>query len=470
MELLINGEWVTRSRVLEVKNPYDESLIDTVPLASKADIDKTLTGLESGFHEMKELTSLERAAILHKTAQLIKQNEEDLIKTVAAESGKLISEARTEVYRSMTVVGLAAEEAKRIGGEVIPMDYEPWGKNRMGFYRLVPKGIISAIAPFNYPLLLSLHKIAPAIASGNAVIIKPASKTPLATIKVCRFLIEAGLPPKALSVVVGNSSEIGDILVSDERVAMVTFTGSRAVGEYILRTAGIKMVTLELGSNAAVIITEGTDLEKAAKAVVRGSYGNAGQICISLQRAFIDKNITKPFLDILIPMVSQLKVGDQFAEDSDLGPMISKEEASRVQTWIEDAVKGGANLRVGGEVNGTLCSPAVLTDVNLDMPVVCDEVFGPLVSIVPYDTIDDAFKMVNSSDYGLNAGIFTDNVNLAFKAIKEIDVGSLIINDIPGFRVDNMPYGGVKKSGLGREGVRFAIEEMTEKRMAIFTL
>lgn len=470
MELLINGEWVTRSRVLEVKNPYDDSLIDTVPLASKEDVDESLNGLVSGFREMKELSSHERAKILHKTAQLMKQNEEDLIKTVAAESGKLISEARMEVLRSMTVVGLAAEEAKRIGGEVIPMDYEPWGKNRMGFFRLVPKGIISAISPFNYPLLLSLHKIAPAIASGNAIIIKPASKTPLATIKVCRFLIEAGLPPKALSVVVGNSSEIGDILVSDERVAMVTFTGSRGVGEYILRTAGIKMVTLELGSNAAVIITEGTDLEKAAKAVVRGSFGNAGQICISLQRAFVEKSIYKPFLDVLIPQVSSLKVGDQFAEDSNVGPMISNKEASRVYSWIEDAKKGGAKLLAGGKRDGTLVSPSLLTDVDLEMPVVCDEVFGPLVSVVPYDTIDNAFKMVNSSDYGLNAGIFTNDVNLAFKAIKEIEVGSLLINDIPGFRVDNMPYGGVKKSGLGREGVRFAIEEMTEKRMAIFTL
>lgn len=470
MELLINGEWVTNSRVLEVKNPYDDSVIDTVPLASKADIDKTLSGLQAGFEEMKELTSLERSEILHRTAKLIKENEEDLVRTLAAESGKLLSEARTEVYRSLVVVGLAAEETKRIGGEVLPMDYEPWGKNRIGFYRHVPKGIISAISPFNYPLLLSLHKIAPALASGNAVIVKPASKTPLSTLKVCRFLIEAGLPPKALSAVVGNSSEIGDILVADERVAMVTFTGSRGVGEAILRKAGIKMVTLELGSNAAVIITEGTDLEKAAKAVVRGSYSYAGQICISLQRAFVDRKIYQPFLDVLVPLVAELKVGDQFAEDTDVCPMISKTEAARVQSWIDRATGKGARVLAGGKGDGTLFTPTVLTDVDLDMEVVCDEVFGPLVSVIPYDSIDDAFKMVNTSEYGLNTGIFTNDVNLAFRAIKEIEVGALLINDIPGFRVDNMPYGGVKKSGLGREGVRFAMEEMTEKRMAIFTL
>ena len=333
-----------------------------------------------------------------------------------------------------------------------------------------PVGVIGAISPFNFPLNLVAHKVAPAIAAGCSVILKPASLTPLTSIKLGEIMMEAGLPPGGLNIIFGSGGTVGDWLVTDERVSMITFTGSPPVGKRIKEKSGLKKVTLELGSNSAVIVDENADLDLAVERSVMGSFAYAGQICISVQRIYLHKNIYERFKKDFLEKTSKLKLGDPLDKATDIGPMITEEDARRTESWVNEAVRDGAKILIGGKREGAFYSPTVLENVKPEMKVVALEVFAPVVCFIPFDDFSDAVKMVDDSIYGLQAGVFTDNIENAFQAIKGIKVGGVIVNDVPTYRADNMPYGGVKESGIGREGVKFAIEEMTDIKMICFNL
>jgi acyl-CoA reductase-like NAD-dependent aldehyde dehydrogenase len=386
------------------------------------------------------------------------------------EEGKIIVEGRGEASRAVETMMGSAEEAKRIHGETVPLDADPTGSKKLGFTLRVPCGVVAAIAPFNFPLNLVCHKVGPALAAGNTVIVKPASDTPLSAIKLTEILLESGLPPEGIQCITGSGGEIGDALVADRRVRKVTFTGSREVGERICRTAGIKKVTMELGSNSPVIIMPDADLNKVAAAVSMTGYGNAGQTCISTQRVLTSKKIYGDFLDVLKPKVEGLTTGNQLDEKSKVGPMVKESEAARVDEWINEALGGGARLVAGGGRRGAIYMPAIVADVQPDMRISRDELFGPAVAVSPFETIEEALALANDSVYGLAAGIFTENVEWAMKFAREAEAGNLHVNWGSQWRVDLMPYGGLKDSGFGKEGPRYAVEEMTELKMVVFHL
>jgi acyl-CoA reductase-like NAD-dependent aldehyde dehydrogenase len=417
---------------------------------------------------MRRLPRVERAAVLARAAELIESRSDDLARTIAAESGKTIREAAGEVGRAVQTFRVSSEEARRLAGEVVPFDGAPTGGDRFGFYLRVPLGVVVAITPFNFPLNLAAHKVAPAIAAGNSVILKPASATPLTGLALGEVLYDAGLPPRALSVVTGPGGSVGGRLVADPRPRMVTFTGSPPVGRAIQAAVGLKKTAMELGSNSAVIVTGGCDVEAAAERSVRGAFALAGQVCISVQRVVVERGVMDRFLSAACAVAGSLKVGDQLAPETDMGPMIDEGEAKRAEAWVGEGLDAGASALVGGTRDGTLCAPTVLVDVPEDARIWRDEAFAPVMCVRPFDTLDEAIRIVNDSAYGLQAGIYTDRLEDALRAAHEIECGGVMVNDVPTFRVDLMPYGGVKDSGLGREGPRFAVEEMTEIRVIGF--
>ena len=470
MRIFLAGNWVDKPKKLEVKNPYDDSVIDSVPKADAADLEKALAFAERGAKVMAKLSSYERWKILRKAADLMAARNEELGQIISKEEGKIIAEGRGEASRAVETMMGSAEEAKRIHGETIPLDADPTGSKKLGFTLRVPCGVVAAIAPFNFPLNLVCHKVGPALAGGNAVIVKPASDTPLSALKLTEILLESGLPPEGIQCITGSGGEIGDALVADRRVRKVTFTGSREVGDRICRTAGIKKVTMELGSNSPVIVMPDADLNKVAAAIAITGYGNAGQTCISTQRVLTAKKVYGDFLSALKPKVEALTIGNQLDEKSKVGPMVKESEAVRVDDWINEAVAGGARLVAGGGRRGAIYMPAVVADVNPEMRISRDELFGPAVAVTPFDTIEEAIALANDSVYGLAAGIFTDNVEWAMKFAREAEAGNLHVNWGSQWRVDLMPYGGLKDSGFGKEGPRYAVEEMTELKMVVFHL
>ena len=393
---------------------------------------------------------------------------EEFSQVLAKEVGKTIAEARGETARAIQTLTLSAEEAKRLTGEEVRFDGAPTGGGKMGFYCRVPLGVVAAITPFNFPLNLGMHKVAPALAAGNSVVLKPATVTPLSSLMLGQLFWEAGVPPKAFSVVTGPGGEVGDSLVQHPGVKMVTFTGSRDVGKEIMAKAGFKKSTMELGSNSAVVVCEDADLDAAASRCCGGAYALAGQVCISVQRIFVQRTVFDAFVERFVEKTRALKVGDQLSEGTNMGPMITDKEAQRVLEWIDEAVKAGAGLALGGEVEGAMLSPSVVVNCPRNIRLFQGESFGPVVLINPYDTIEDAIEMVNDSPYGLQGGIYTGNISYALKAVREIDAGGVMVNEVPTFRVDLMPYGGMKESGMGREGPAFAIEEMTEIKLVCF--
>jgi glyceraldehyde-3-phosphate dehydrogenase (NADP+) len=468
MKMLLAGEWVERKKKIEVKNPFNGKIIDTVPRGTLEDIDRAVQSAKIGLDEIGNLSSYERYEILLQTATLIKNRKDKLAKTIALESGKKISEARTEVDRAVQTFTLSAEEAKRIYGETIPFDSVPYGKKKYGFYIRVPVGIIAAISPFNFPLNLVAHKIAPGIAAANAIILKPSSLTPLIALMLGEILLEAGLPKNVINIITGPGEAIGDTLVSHESIRMVTFTGSLAVAQQISKLAGFKKVLIEAGSNSACVVMGDADLEKAATRIVAGAFALAGQVCISVQRVFVDNSVFDKFLDILVPKVETLKVGDQLSDKTDVGPMISESAAARAKEWLMEAESKGAKVLVGGKVQGTLFEPTVLTSVPRDAKIYREEAFAPVVIVEKFNNMEEAIELVNDTKYGLQAGIFTNDLGKARQAIEKFDVGGIIIGDVPTFRADPMPYGGMKFSGLGREGPKFAVQEMTEIKAVCF--
>jgi glyceraldehyde-3-phosphate dehydrogenase (NADP+) len=466
--LLLNGDSVAGTKAKPVVNPFNGETVAEVHRANKAQVIAAIEAAESGAEIMRRLPSYEREAVLRRASDLIRARSEDLARTIALEAGKPIREARGEVERAATTFSLASGEAVRLHGEILPLDVNKLAGDRLGLVRRFPLGVISAISPFNFPLNLVAHKVAPALATGNSVVLKPASSTPITALKLGEILREAGLPKEALQVV-PCSPAAAEPLLTHPAVKMITFTGSPEVGWGIKSRAGRARVTLELGGNAAAIIEPDADLDHAVARCVVGGYSYAGQICISLQRLYLHETIADRFLEMYVPQVQALRRGDPLDENTQMGPMITEEAAIQTQEWVCQAVDAGARLLTGGVRRGSFYEPTILTKVPPDQPVSCQEVFAPVTVVYRYTDFDQALAAVNDSPYGLQAAVFTQNLSRILAAFNRLEVGGLIVNDVPTFRADNYPYGGVKASGLGREGVRYAVEEMTELRTLVIT-
>ena len=464
-KLLIDGQWVGAGPALEIKNKYNGSTVGVLPTASRDDLDEAIAAAERAETVMADMPAYKRSEILLRTAALIREKADDLAKTIAAEAGKALKFARAEVDRAQSTFTFAAEEAKRMHGETIPLDAIPAGEGYFGFWMRRPVGVIAAISPFNFPLNLVAHKVAPAIASGNTLVLKPATSTPLAAVKLCQILQEAGLPAGAINLVVGSGGTVGEWLVTDPRVDKITFTGSPDVGRHILSVAGIKKVTLELGNNSPVVIAPDADLDFVAKRCAVGAFYNSGQVCISVQRIYSQKQVYEPFSEKFILATDAMVVGDPLDERVDVGPMIDTKEVDRIEGWVKEAQISGAKVLTGGKREGAVYHPTVLADVKPEMKVISEEVFAPVASIISCDDFEESLRQANDTKFGLQVGVFTKDIDRVFKAVKRLNFGGVIINDTPAFRADHMPYGGNRQSGLGREGVRFAMEEMTNIQM-----
>ena len=470
MKMLIGKKWVDKDEKIDVRNPYDDKLIDTVPAGDVADVEAAFQAAEEGFEINRNLPVHERISILYKTAEIIRSRQEDFAKIIASEGSKTIKEARKEASRCIDTIMISAEEARRVVGETIPFDSREGSENRLGYYYRFPIGIIVAITPFNDPLNLVAHKVGPAIAGGNSVVLKPATVTPLSALKLGEAFIEAGLPWKILNIVTGKASKIGDALVTDPRGRMISFTGGTEAGLDITKKAGLKKIGMELGSNSPVIVMEDADLPQAAELSVSGAFWAVGQNCIGVQRIYIHEAVYDEFEKMFIEYTKKIKVGYQLDEDTDMGPMITEGEAARVEEWIKEAIQAGAELLTGGKREGTLFEPTVFRNMPDTAKLNCEEVFGPVVNLYKVSSLDEAIKLSNSVIYGLHGAIFTRSLGNAFKAIKGLDVGGVMVNDSTDYRIDMMPFGGVKWSGLGREGIKFALLEMTEPKVVCFNL
>ncbi len=468
MKMFIDSRWMDKDEKVDVLNPFDGSVIDTVPRADGRDVQAALATAARGAEVMAAMPAHERYRILHRAAELMAQRQEDFGQTISAEEGKVISEGRGEAARAVDTMTLSAEEAKRLYGETIPLDGATGAEGKFGFTVRVPCGVVIAITPFNFPLNLVCHKVGPALAAGNSVIVKPATDTPLSALKLVEALLDAGTPAEAVQCITGPGGEIGDMLSSDSRVRKISFTGSRDVGEQICKTAGLKKVTMELGSNSPLIVMPDADLEKVAAATTATGFANAGQVCISAQRVLVNKDVYEDFIDVLRPQVAAMKTGNQLDESVSMGPMIRQEDAERVSAWIQEARESGARVIVGGERAGTLHAPTVVADVDPKMRISCDELFGPAVGLTRFETIDEAIASANDTNYGLSAALFTENLDHAMQFVNRVQSGNIMVNWGPQWRADLMPYGGLKESGMGKEGPKYAVEEMTELKMVVF--
>ena len=466
---LIDGKWLTEGPLLEVKSPYDAQVVGVTNYASSQQLDQSIASAVKAFEITRRMPAYERQRILRAVADAVAARADEFARLIALEAGKPIKSAKIEVDRAVLTFSIAAEESTRINGEWLPLDLQPSTKGRNGIVRRFPVGPIAAITPFNFPLNLVAHKVAPAIAAGCTTVLKPAPKTPLSALALAEVIHQAGLPAGALNVI-NLSNDDAARLVTDERIKLLSFTGSAAVGWDLKSKAGKKKVVLELGGNAAVIVHSDADIAKAAHRCSIGGFSYAGQSCISVQRIFVHRDVENQFTEELLQRVRKLKMGDPLDESSDLGPMINEDAAKRAASWVEEARAAGANVLTGGTRKGAALEPVILTGTTATMRVSCEEIFAPVVLIEPYDDFDAVLRRVNDSPYGLQAGLFTHDANLIFKAYDELEVGGLILNDASAFRIDNMPYGGVKESGFGREGLRYSIEDMTEPRLLVLNL
>lgn len=468
--MLIGGRWrpATSGRTDEITSPFDGTVVGTVPRAGPEDADAAVRAAAAGAARWRRTPAHERSAVLLEAARLAEERAARIAATIVAENGKTITEATVEAHRCAETIRLAAFEGAHVYGASLPLDAAPGtGLDKLGFTVRQPCGIVLAITPFNYPGLLAMHKVAPALAAGNAVVLKPAETTPLTALALAACFVDAGLPEDVLSVVTGHGEEIGDVLVADPRIRKVSFTGSTAVGDRIARTAGIKKLSLELGASCPVVILPDADLELASGAVAAGGYANAGQVCVSVPRVITDPGVTGDFLDALVPKVRAIRTGDPVSPDTTMGTLISTGEATRVQQAISAAAAAGGEVLVGGERTGAVVAPTVVAGVDPSSPFSRDELFGPAVAVSTAADWAAAIAQVNDSAYGLSAGIFTADVAGAVRAIREIDAGNVHVNWTPLWRADLMPYGGLKGSGLGKEGVRSAVAEMTEEKTVV---
>ncbi|HWG55623.1 MAG TPA: aldehyde dehydrogenase family protein [Gaiellaceae bacterium] len=467
-KLLVAGEWIETGEWIEVRSPYSGDLVARV---AKGGAPETRRALDAAERAMAEpLPAHKRAEILVRVAGYLGRRHEEVARTVCAEAGKPLKTARIEVSRAMSTFTMAAVEARKLAGETVPMDASQAGTGKLAFTLRLPIGIVGAISPFNFPLNLVAHKIAPALAAGCAVVLKPASQTPLSALLLAELETEAGLPPGWLNVVVGPAAEIGDVLVEDERVKLITFTGSGPIGWKLAERAPRKRVNLELGNATPVIVEADADLEDAAKRLAAHAFAFAGQSCISVQRIYVAEAAYEDFVARFVPEVEALKVGDPADEETDVGPVIDRENRDRVLEWVEEARAAGAEILTGGELEGDILRPTVIARPAPELRVSCEEVFGPVCTVTPYRTLDEAIELANATRYGLQAGIFTASLKSALAAARRLEFGGVTINEAPTFRADQMPYGGVKDSGNTREGPAYAVREMTEDRLVVVEL
>ncbi|HSQ27762.1 MAG TPA: aldehyde dehydrogenase family protein [Anaerolineales bacterium] len=466
---IIAGKQRKSDEIVEVRFPYNNEVVAEVFQASDANLEEAVQSAVKGFEITRKLPSHKRSQILYNLLALMEKRMDDMVSALVMEGGKTQNVAKGEASRAMETVRVAAEEAKRVGGEIVPMDWTEAGEGRLGIVRRFPLGPVLGIAPFNYPLNLSCHKLAPAIAAGNSFILKPASATPLSGLILGELVLEAGFPPEALSVVTCRGSK-AEKLVADPRIAYFTFTGSSEVGWHLKSVSGRKRVGLELGGNAAAIVHEDANIPYAVSRIANGGFTNAGQNCISVQRVLIHRPVYNQTLELLLDRISEMKVGDPRDPDVVIGPMIDEWAAKEAFEKVEEAVAQGAQIVLGGKCEGTMFQPTVLVNTSPDMKVNRTELFAPVITVTPYDEFEDAIRLANDTDFGLQSGIFTQNMNRVLHAFEEIEVGGLQVNDVSTFRVDQMPYGGVKGSGIGREGPRYVIEEMTEMKLMVINM
>jgi acyl-CoA reductase-like NAD-dependent aldehyde dehydrogenase len=463
---LVDGQWLQEGEAFDVRSPFDGTVVGTAYRASASHLERAIRAAQRQFEVTRRTPVHERQRVLCAVADAIEKRRDDFATTMALEAGKPLKAARVEVERAILTFTVAAEEAARIGGEWIPLDRAPAGAGRAGIVRRFPVGPIAAITPFNFPLNLVAHKVAPAIAAGCTMVQKPSPRTPLCSFMLAELVEEAGWPAGALNVL-PLSNDDAQRMAADERFKLLTFTGSASVGWNLKSKAGKKRVVLELGGNAACIVHSNASLDHAAERIVAGGFSYSGQSCISVQRIFVQRSVEEAFTKRVLARVAQLKMGDSLDPATDVGPMIDEDAAERVSQWVNEAIAGGARLLAGGKRNRTFYEPTVLTHTRPEMKVNCDELFGPVIIIEPYDDFAEAICRVNDSRYGLQAGVFTEDERLLFEAFEQLEVGGVISNDSSSFRIDHMPYGGVKDSGFGREGLRYAIEDMTEPRLLV---
>lgn len=447
-------------------NPYTQQVIETIPEATEAEVRAAIGRAQAVAPQLAAMPAYRRAQILTRTADLIESQIQALAELMASESAKPMRYAKGEVNRAVETFTFAAEEARRIHGETVPLDAAKGGLGKIGYYVRVPVGVVAAITPFNFPLNLVAHKIAPAIAAGCPIVLKPAPTTPLTSIRLWDLMLEAGLPDGAFEIVVGDA-EVGRWLTTDPRIAMISFTGSPPVAHAISQVAGLRRTAFELGGNAATIIEPDADLEDAVQRCVVGSFAYSGQVCISIQRIYVHRSRYEEFRTQFLERTARLAQGDPLRDTTEIGPMITESAAQRVEAWVQEAVEQGASVSIGGQRQGAMMMPTVLENVSTEMKVMREEVFGPVVNLIPYDDFDEALAAADDSAFGLQAGIFTNDLAKAMRAVNRLNVGGVIINDSPSFRVDHMPYGGNKNSGVGREGPHFAIEDMTTLKMVV---
>lgn len=465
----LDGKWFTEGEPLEVLSPYNHSVVGRAYRATAAHAEQAVLAAQRAFETTRKMGAFERQNILRAISDGIRAKREEFSHLMALEAGKPLKSARAEVDRAVFTFAVAAEEATRIGGEWLPLDWQASTAGRSAIVRRFPLGPILAITPFNFPLNLVAHKVAPAIAAGCTMVLKPAPQTPLCSFLLAEIVAGSGLPAGALNVLALSNVD-AERLVVDDRLRMLTFTGSGAVGWALKQKAGKKKVVLELGGNAGVIVHSDADVKYAASRCVVGGFAYAGQSCISVQRIYVQRDVEERFTSALLDGVKKLKTGDPLDDATDVGPLINEEAARRAESWIAEAIAGGAKLLAGGKRQGSIVEPAVLTHTRPEMKVNCQEVFAPIVVIEPYDDFAEAVRRVNDSPYGLQAGLFTQDAKLIFTAFEQLEVGGVIAGDMSSFRIDHMPYGGIKESGMGREGLRYAIKEMTEPRTLVVNL
>jgi acyl-CoA reductase-like NAD-dependent aldehyde dehydrogenase len=463
--LLIGGEWVETGEWQEVRSPYSGEVVGRVAKAGSTETQRAIDAAQAAMRE--PLPAHKRAEILVRVAGALGKRHDEVARLISDEAGKPMKAAKVEASRAMSTYTFAAVEARKLAGEIVPMDASQAGEGKLAFTLRQPIGVVGAISPFNFPLNLVAHKIAPALAAGCAVVLKPASQTPLSALFLAELEDEAGLPPGWLNVLVGPASEIGDVLVADERVKAITFTGSSDVGWKLCERAPRKKVNLELGNSTPLIVEADADLGAAVAATAQHAFSFAGQSCISIQRVYVERSRYDEFMQQLVPKVEQLVVGDPADEETDVGPVIDEGARERILEWIEEARKGGAEILTGGELEGELIKPTVIANADRGLKVSCEEVFGPVVTVNPYDSLDEALELANGTRYGLQAGIFTTNIKTALRAAHELEFGGVTVNEAPTFRADQMPYGGVKDSGNTREGPAYSVRELTEERLVV---
>jgi acyl-CoA reductase-like NAD-dependent aldehyde dehydrogenase len=466
--LLIAGEWVETGEWQEVRSPYSGEVVGRVPKAGAEETRRAIDAAEAAMQE--PLPAHKRAEILVRVAGALGRRHEEVARLISDEAGKPMKAAKIEASRAMSTYTFSAVEARKLAGEMVPMDASQAGEGKLAFTLRRPIGVVGAISPFNFPLNLVAHKIAPALAAGCAVVLKPAGQTPLSALLLAELETEAGLPPGWLNVLVGPASEIGDVLIADERVKAITFTGSSAVGWGLRERAPRKRVNLELGNATPLIVEADADVEAAAAATAQHGFSFAGQSCISIQRVYVQRSVYEDYLERLLPKVEQLVLGDPADEETDVGPVIDEGARDRILEWIDEARSGGGEIMTGGELEGELIRPTVIANARPDLKVSCEEVFGPVVTVNPYDSLDEAIELANATRYGLQGGIFTSNVQTAFRAALELEFGGVTVNEAPTFRADQMPYGGVKDSGNTREGPAYAVRDFTEQRVVVVDL